>query len=116
MFKSWVKDKPLKPYPVSEPCDWHGRCKAVWNEVLWFLSMVVAGLAGCLLGSALNFCFGYLEGLVLRLLFGSFITNLLNTVFHTAWFTPGVLPLIWAILVVMKGCLAIPAKNKKDQE
>lgn len=111
MFKFWVKDKPLKPYSVSEPCDRHGRFKAIWNV----LSMVVAGLAGWVLSSALNFCFGYLEGLVLRLLFGGFITNLLNTVFHTAWFTPGVLPVMWAILVVMKGFLATPAKKKKDQ-
>lgn len=81
-----------------------------------WLSTIVAAMIVLCITPILTFAFGFAGGAILRFVFGSLISDTLNTVFFTNRFNPELIPPICGMIAVIGGCFktSISLANNKD--
>lgn len=81
-----------------------------------WLSAIVAAMIVLCITPILTFAFGFAGGAILRFVFGSLISDTLNTVFSTNRFHPELIPPICGMIAVIGGCFktSISSAASKD--
>ena len=81
-----------------------------------WLSAIVAAMIVLCITPILTFAFGFAGGAILRFVFGSLISDTLNTAFSINRFNPELIPPICGMIAVIGGCFktSISSANNKD--
>lgn len=74
------------------------------------LVTAVALIAGCI-----NYLFGYIGGIIIKLIVGDQIINCLNTAFGTSRLTPEMIPVFCGIIAYIGAAFKNTTRKQKDE-